>query len=62
MDTILDERFQRVEVALNTLIDSLTTANPLVQAANDLHAADIGFDEGLVQCTVISYNTSEALS
>ncbi|QDS78087.1 hypothetical protein FKW77_003835 [Venturia effusa] len=49
MEAILEERFQRVEVALNTLIDSLTTANPMVQAAHDLHAADKEFDEGLVQ-------------
>lgn len=62
MDAILDERFQRVEAALNTLVDSLTIANPQVQAANDLHAADNEFHEGLVQCTTISLRIRGAFS
>ncbi|TID22438.1 Mediator of RNA polymerase II transcription subunit 4 [Venturia nashicola] len=61
MDAILDERFQRVEVALNTLIDSLTTANPLVQAANDLHEADRQLDEGLVQLSKHQANHARIL-
>lgn len=49
MDVILEERFQRVETALNTLIDSITTYNPSVQAAEDLVAADDEFSKGLEQ-------------
>lgn len=62
MDAIFDKRFQRVEAALNTLVDSLTTANPQVQAANDLHEADNEFHEGLVQCTAISFCIRGAFS
>jgi hypothetical protein len=49
METILEEHFQRVETALNTLIESITTYNPSVQAAIDLVAADDELSKGLEQ-------------
>jgi hypothetical protein len=55
MDVILEEHFQRVETALNTLIDSITTYNPSVQAAEDLVVADDEFSKGLEQCKAIQY-------
>lgn len=58
MDALLEERFQRMETALNTLIDSITTYNPSVQAAEDLVAADDEFSKGLEQCKAISYRNT----
>jgi hypothetical protein len=49
MEEILDERFQRLETALNVLIESITTYNPSVSAAVDLIAADDNLSEGLDQ-------------
>lgn len=61
MDAILGERFQRVEAALNMLIDSITSYNPSLQAAKDLVAADDYFSEGLEQCTTIRHSHVEML-
>jgi predicted RNA-binding protein with PIN domain len=49
MEEILDERFHRLETALNVLIESITTYNPSVSAAVDLIAADDNLSEGLDQ-------------
>lgn len=49
MEQILDERFNRVDVALNALIESITTANPSISATQDLIAADDSISEGLEQ-------------
>jgi len=49
MEELLDQRFQRLDTALNTLIDSITTYNPSPAAANDLVAADDALSEGLEQ-------------
>lgn len=50
MEEILETRFQRVEAALQTLIDSITTYNPSPPAAVELVAADDSLSEGLEQC------------
>jgi hypothetical protein len=49
MDVILDDQFQKVETALNTLIDSITTYNPSTTAAAHLIAADEELTQGLEQ-------------
>lgn len=49
MDAALQSQFQRVETALNTLIDSITSYNPSPQAAVDLLAADDELTKGLEQ-------------
>ncbi|KAJ9649036.1 hypothetical protein H2199_000949 [Coniosporium tulheliwenetii] len=51
MDAILDTHFQRVEAALNTLINSITSYNPSEKAADDLVAADDQLLQGLEQST-----------
>ena len=50
MDAILQTQFQRVETALNILIESITSYNPSPQAAVDLVAADDELSNGLEQC------------
>jgi len=50
MDAILQTQFQRVETALNTLIESITSYNPSPQTAVDLVAADDELSRGLEQC------------
>lgn len=40
MDLALDAVFQRVETAFTTLVDSIATYNPSLQAAGHLVAAD----------------------
>lgn len=50
MDDLLDNRFERVEKALATLITSISTYNPAPALANDLVAADAELSEGLEQC------------
>ena len=47
MLSILQTRYQRVEKALNTLIDSITAYNPSITAAEELVAADDEVSEGL---------------
>jgi hypothetical protein len=47
MEAELDIRFKGVETALNALVDSITTANPSPQAAEDLLAADDKLSESL---------------
>ncbi|OJD32489.1 mediator of rna polymerase ii transcription subunit 4 protein [Diplodia corticola] len=49
MDALLDQHFQRVETALNTLIDSIASYNPSQQAVVDLVAADDELSRGLEQ-------------
>jgi len=50
MDNLIDQRFQRVEKALATLINSISTYNPNPALANELVAADAGLSQGLEQC------------
>lgn len=53
MEEILESHFQRIEVALQTLIDSITTYNPSPPAAVELVAADDALGEGLEQCLLL---------
>jgi hypothetical protein len=50
MDEIIDKRFERVEKALATLINSISTHNPQPSHAIDLVAADAELSQGLEQC------------
>ena len=50
MNAILQAQFQRVETALNTLIDSITSYNPSPQAAVALIDADDELSKGLELC------------
>jgi hypothetical protein len=49
MEDILSTRFDRVEKALSTLVDSIAAYNPSPQAAIDLAAADDELGQGLDQ-------------
>ncbi|KAF2807657.1 uncharacterized protein BDZ99DRAFT_464576 [Mytilinidion resinicola] len=62
MDAILQAQFQRVETALNTLIDSITSYNPSTQAAVNLVAADDELSKGLEQLAVHQANYARILS
>src|ERR1700712_2945976 len=50
MDKVIDGHFERVEKALATLINSISTFNPSPALANDLVAADAELSEGLEKC------------
>ncbi|OCK85171.1 hypothetical protein K432DRAFT_421978 [Lepidopterella palustris CBS 459.81] len=62
MDTVLQTQFQRVENALNTLIESITSYNPSPQAAVDLVAADDELSKGLGQLAAHQANYARILS
>ncbi|KAI0161899.1 hypothetical protein GGR52DRAFT_144293 [Hypoxylon sp. FL1284] len=47
MDTQLDARFDRVEKALGTLVDSISKYHPSVSQVNNLGLSDIALSEGL---------------
>jgi hypothetical protein len=51
MDDILQAQFERVDLALGTLVDSIAAYNPSPQAAVDLVAADDELSRGLDQRT-----------
>jgi hypothetical protein len=53
MDEIIDKRFERVEKALSTLINSISTYNPAPALANDLVSADAELSQGLEQCKLL---------
>jgi len=59
MEELLDQRFQRLDTALNTLIDSITTYNPSPAASNDLVAADDALSESLIQRNI--YTSAQSL-
>ncbi|KAJ9667932.1 hypothetical protein H2201_002118 [Coniosporium apollinis] len=61
MDAILDTHFQRVEAALNTLINSITSYNPSEKAADDLVAADDQLLQGLEQLATHQANHQRIL-
>jgi hypothetical protein len=50
MDAYIDARFERVERALTTLIDSIAKYNPSAAQAHDLTVADTELGAGLEQC------------
>jgi hypothetical protein len=49
MLSVFQTRFQRLETALNTLVESVAAYNPSVSAADALVAADEELDESLEQ-------------
>lgn len=49
MDTVFHKKFDGIEVALNTLIDSITSYNPSVAAAADLLTADDELENAVKQ-------------
>ena len=49
MNVIIQAQLDRVETALNTLVESITSYNPSVTAANALLAADDDLNKGLKQ-------------
>ncbi|KAB2575579.1 putative mediator of rna polymerase ii transcription subunit 4 protein [Lasiodiplodia theobromae] len=62
MDALLDKHFQRVETALNTLIDSIASYNPSQQAVVDLVAADDELSRGLEQLAAHQANYQRILA
>ncbi|KAG9239014.1 vitamin-D-receptor interacting mediator subunit 4-domain-containing protein [Amylocarpus encephaloides] len=56
MNQILDERFERVEKALATLIHSLSTYNPSAADASNLVAADAELSQGLEKLAIHQAN------
>lgn len=51
MNAILQAQLDRIETALNTLVDSITSYNPSISAIHELLSADDSLTEGLDQCT-----------
>lgn len=49
MNAVIQSQLDRVETALNTLIDSITSYNPSINAAADLLAADDELNTGVKQ-------------
>lgn len=49
MNTIILAQLDRVETALNTLVESIASYNPSIPAANALLAADDDLNKGLKQ-------------
>ncbi|KAF2477764.1 uncharacterized protein BDR25DRAFT_249957 [Lindgomyces ingoldianus] len=62
MDIVLQAQFQRVEAALSTLVDSIASYNPNLQAAVDLVAADDELGKGLEQLAHHQVNHARILS
>ncbi|KZF25185.1 hypothetical protein L228DRAFT_236305 [Xylona heveae TC161] len=62
MDTILEEDFQRVELTLNALIDSITSYNPSPSAAFDLLSADDELSKDLETLSTHQANHARILS
>lgn len=54
MDQAIDARFERVEKALTTLIDSIAKYNPSMAMANDLAVADRELSKGLAERTSLA--------
>lgn len=62
MYSILQSRYQRVEKALDTLLESITAYNPSLSAADELVAADNSVNEALDQLAVHHANYAQILS
>ncbi|KAK4695788.1 hypothetical protein P7C71_g2020, partial [Lecanoromycetidae sp. Uapishka_2] len=56
MDTIIQSQLDRVETALNTLIDSITKYNPSIPATSALLSADDELNRGLKQLAIHQSN------
>lgn len=54
MDKVIDARFERVEKALASLIESVSKYHPNAKQALDLHEADNDLARGLDEGTVFS--------
>ncbi|KAI5209949.1 hypothetical protein E4T39_00562 [Aureobasidium subglaciale] len=61
MLSVFQTRFQRLETALNTLVESVAAYNPSISAADALVAADEDLDESLGQLAVHHANYSRIL-
>lgn len=56
MEAIMQSRLDRVETALNTLIDSIASYIPSTNAASDLLEADDELNESVDQCKLLIVN------
>ncbi|KAG9523053.1 hypothetical protein KCV07_g2765, partial [Aureobasidium melanogenum] len=61
MLSVFQTRFQRLETALNSLVESVAAYNPSISAADALVAADDDLDESLEQLAVHHANYSRIL-
>ncbi|RFU27035.1 hypothetical protein B7463_g9299, partial [Scytalidium lignicola] len=62
MEKYIDSRFDRVEKALATLINSISTYNPSPALANDLVAADLELSQGLEKLATHQHNYAKIQS
>ncbi|KAI9804186.1 MAG: hypothetical protein M1825_001588 [Sarcosagium campestre] len=62
MNTILQDHFHRIETALDTLIDSISSYNPSLLAATSLIEADDGLNKGLEKLAAHQTNASQLQS
>ncbi|KAG9245756.1 vitamin-D-receptor interacting mediator subunit 4-domain-containing protein [Calycina marina] len=62
MDQVIDKHFERVETALNKLIQSISSYNPSTTLATDLVTADNELTEGLQSLTVHQANHHRILA
>ena len=56
MDTVLQAQFARIDAALGTLVESISTYNPDPEAAVEIVAADDQLTEGLDQRRSSEFN------
>lgn len=56
MEAIMQNRLDRVETALNSLIDSIASYIPSTTAASDLLEADDELNESVDQCKLLIVN------
>ena len=61
MDTILLSQLSRIEIALSTLLDSITSYNPSIPAAQALLSADSSLQHGLKQLHTHQRNNARIL-
>ncbi|MCJ1477399.1 hypothetical protein MMC13_006070 [Lambiella insularis] len=62
MNAILQAQLDRVETALNTLVDSITSYNPSIPAVHELLSADDALTEGLDQLAIHQANHAQILA
>ncbi|KAF4636391.1 hypothetical protein G7Y89_g1695 [Cudoniella acicularis] len=62
MNEVIDKRFERLDKALVTLINSISTYNPSTTLANDLVVADADLSQGLEQLSIHQSNHAKILS
>lgn len=59
MDAVIRNQLDRIETALNALIDSITSYNPSIHDATDLLAADDELNNGVEQCKSSLYTEQD---